>query len=552
MDDILFERATKLLMLNRDAGWWNRQTKYPGGFLEQKRRMRDEDIRAHLHGRIWIGCRIPQHAATDRIVVDIDCEAPESITDRDERYWRIREFFGKYRVPLVWSTPSGLGLRVAYRIPQTTLSDLATKESSGLLPDALRAAGLAPAPGVIECYPASWRCDRQLFGMRMPIRDPDTLEVVPGADLNDRYSEARLRRAVEIAEEWHADVDHGLIRHLRALPSYAVPDDTAPEGLEPEINPSHGLSPPPAIIRLVREGLNCPHSRYRSEFMIGRAMWLWPELFGDLGLPVTPDREDVALCLAEWLAARANGYSQEWAESLRRGLAGAKRWWVERYLRRSTTDGLAPVDRMRRAAAAVSPDLWPTVHLTPAERRELLRIARRARWSGRLRDGADLYRFEVWVSTLLRVAKGQVRRGGASGDRDSCTAQIAAAWMEHWPWGKRYTEFRQILVDQGFLRIVRNYQKGPAADVPGHATTYKFPQFDWCRRRDLTMPPEVVRERIASLRVHDREVSIDEAYHALHVADEGLDAKRIYGRRSAERIAMYLRALRPPSILAGF
>lgn len=552
MGEWLFRRAIKLLVLTRASGWWNRQWRYPGRFLQQKREMKDCDVRAHLLGRSWIGSRVPSDGLIDRVVVDIDCKCDEDLSSRNQRYRLLRELFASAAAPLVWSTPSGHGIRVAYRIPATPLTELATGQNEGRLPAVLRAGGLDPALGSVEFYPGYWRCDRQPFGRRMPLLDPETLDLLQGAEIGDTFCEAKLDRAVEIAESWHARDDERFLLELHSLPQYDAPSDAGPAGPEPELPVGHNLLPPADTVRLIKDGLERPHSRYQSEFLIGRAMWLWPELFLDLGLPPQPDREDVAHCLAEWLAERTSGRSVEWQESLRHGLEGAKQWWTEQYLRRNATDGLAPVDRMRRAAVAGRPELWPTVHLTPAERQELLRIGRRAVWSGRLNAGIGLYKFEIWASACLRVAKKQYRRGGESGDRAAATAQIHSEWMRGWPFGGRYVQYKGILENAGFMRVVQEHWRNPVWDLPGRATTYQLNQPEWIRRGDLPMPPDVVEERIAPLRIQDRDVSLDGAYHALHIADSSVDPQRLYGSPMAKRITRYLHVLRPPSPLAGF
>src|SRR5690606_19653121 len=139
-----------------------------------------------------------------------------------------------------------------------------------------------------------------------------------------------LLRMIELVEAWHEAVDHGLLGHLRdTRPGSGSADaDTdssedpveeatnckhvvrsgagAVAGAPARLNLAHGTEPSPALARLIDHGLERPSSRYDAEFLVGQAMWLWPDRFADLGLLTPPTRKDVARCLAEWLATRSN------------------------------------------------------------------------------------------------------------------------------------------------------------------------------------------------------------------------------------------------------
>ena len=290
MRDIVIERAINLMLLNHEPGCWNLQSDYGGAFPAVKRRLGEADILKHLRGSAWIACRLPTTGMTDRIVIDLDCRDALDVPRRDERYWRIRELLGRHRSVLVWSTPSGYGMRVAYRIPPTPFDDLASSAGDGILADAFRAAGIDLRSGEVELFPAPWRSDRQLFGSRMPLLNPETLRPFAEADISDRFDEGALVGALDIAEAWHGDVQSSLLTTFRSLPRAprrSVTTTVVPASpLQPEL--SH--APNPDVVRLVRDGLTVPHSRYASEWIVGRAMWLWPCLFADLGRHVSPVR----------------------------------------------------------------------------------------------------------------------------------------------------------------------------------------------------------------------------------------------------------------------
>jgi hypothetical protein len=548
VDQDLFRRAKRLMVLNGEPGRWNEQAEYPGAFYERKHPMTDEHIRAHLRGERWLGSRLPSDRMSDRVVFDIDAKTPDDVPRRNLVYQELRDFIGRERGVLVWQTPSGHGLRAAYRIPPTSMRELAAAESVGLLPDALRAAGLDPSLGTLEIYPAAHRCDRQLFGRMMPLLDADSLEPIPGADLGDEYSEAKLRHAVALVEDWHQQEDEELVGALASQPRLPVPVDVAPAGPEPELIRSRHLSPGAETVQLATGGLTEFRSRYRTEFRVGRDMWLWPELFADLGVPADPTREEVARGLATWLAERSNGMSRDWRTRLEQyGREGAIEWWTAHYLRLNDTDDLAPVDRMRRAALALNPDAWPTVHLTPDEHRRILEISNWARWSSLL-DGKGQYRFEAWACACLRTVKRQIRRERWPATRlPHAQVEIKAEWMAGWPYGKTYAHFRDILESRGMF-VRKHTYRAPQGGVPGRAITYEAPQPEWIRRGELPMSVEEVEEAIEPIRIHGRAATVDEAYHALYLADRTIDLKDRYGASTAKAIQKLQQALRPPPV----
>lgn len=544
----LVERAKRLMLLSPDSGRWNVQEQYGKPFYERRRRMTDADVRAHLHGTSWIGSRLPVDGYTDRIVFDIDAKYAEGCGQRDLVYRSVRDYIGRARRVLAWQTPSGLGLRLACRIPSIQMSELAKSDTQGLLPEALSGAGLEPRLGTLEIYPAAHRCDRQILGRRMPLIDPETLKPIVGADLGDAFDEQKLRRAIELVEEWHEEPDDDLVEHIRMKPRLSLPADAARGGPEPVLRRERAPRPGQEDRRLAQYGLWERNSRYVKEFQVGRNMWLWPHLFTDLGLPPDPTREDVAACLAVWLCERSNDMSADWNATLRRlGRETGIDHWKQTYLRLNQNDNRAPVDRMRLAAISVDPGMFPTVHLAPSEHDAILSISDHARRSRKL-NTMEMYRFEVWACSLLRVAKRQIRREPwAATKRARVRAEIKAEWMAGWPWGKRYAYYRSIIAEAGLLKQVAQY-RAPKPGVPGRAITYEFDQPDWIRRRDLPSTVDLVEDVVENFRISNRQATVDDAYHALHAAERGIDLVRRYGRETAKIPRNLLRVLRPPLI----
>jgi hypothetical protein len=123
--------------------------------------------------------------------------------------------------------------------------------------------------------------------------------------------------------------------------------------------------------------------------------------------------------------------------------------------------------------------------------------------------------------------------------------ELKAEWMQGWPYGKRYTKYRDILERAGILVQKIGY-RAPRPDVPGRAITYELPQPQWIRRGELVMSVEQVEEAIRPIRHYAREATVEEAYHALYLADRGIDPVRRYGRDTATIVRRLQQALRPP------
>lgn len=548
MHDI-YDRAKCLMLLNYKRGKWGRQFPDGGGWkCCTWRGMRLADIEAHLAGRCWIACCVPPDEMTDRLVFDVDCKAGPPLDDRDDRYHWLRDFLDIQRTPLVWATPSRWGLRVAYRIPRTRLAELRAGDKKGLIPEVLQAAGFPLGKGSLELFPSNV-LDRQLLGRSMPILDPETLEPIIGRH-GEPYSAGELREAVDWIEGWHAHEDRTLLDHLRTLPrarrspaSIGRSRTPRSERIPAEKRAIPAVAQSPMILML--DGLQAPSSRFTAEFLVGQSIWRWPDLF-DLG--DQPSRKAVAEALANWLSLFHNDRSQEWTESVHRlGLLDAWSAWTARYLQRGA-DGLAPVDRMRRAAACPRQVVWSVAEVSVGERRLIAKAANRAR--GEFACASDRYKFEVWSAAMICAAKRQIRRGGRSGDASISAAHLAVEWMREWPYGANYRRYREILIRHGVVSVVKRHRWPPVDDRPPMASVYQIQDLEWVARSDLAISTQRVDARIQGLKAGGRPLSRVEAYHALHADAHGVDLAHRYGRRVAARMRDLLGRLRRRSVLA--
>ena len=228
----LVDRYRKVVPLNTQAGNWNLQREHGGNFSYQDWELTTEDLQRALSHEFWLGSRAHPEPWNDRLSFDIDCKDRALRADRNEPYWLLRRRFGIERVPLVYGTPSGLGLRVVYRIPQTPREELISGLHTGLVADVLRGAGLVVKSGVIEIFPQEQQAGRLMLCRRMPLLDPRTLRPLPDANVGDEFDEATFVRALERVEAWHARPCDDLVPHLRTLrraPDVRLIDHTQPD-----------------------------------------------------------------------------------------------------------------------------------------------------------------------------------------------------------------------------------------------------------------------------------------------------------------------------------
>ena len=563
----IHQRALRLMMINPQGGSWGLQPQ-GGTWRTVRRQLGDQDIRRHLEGDHWIGCRLPESGLTDRIILDLDCKVAtaESVAARDRLCHKILRLFGPDRPPLVWATPSGRGIRVAWWIPEIPSVDLRQGDDTGLIADVLRGAGIdVGLRGEVEVFPAPNRLDRQPLGRSMSILDPESLERVVMVEGGRPYTDDELTRAVEWMERRSAQVYPDLVSHLRSLPAEAKdaaascrrpPKRDQPQRKSPQpriraekvaSGRGKGASGGPLVIAL--HGLQRDGTRYYWEFRIGARIWAWPTAFG---LRSDPSRDDVAWRLVQWLADYNNGHSAEWAASLHAGRASAMQTWKQRYLRRGP-DGRAPVDRMRDAAGTLRAMAPGSPHLSRGEYRAVHRVATRS--AGSLRGAIDRYRFEVWASGAIRIAKRQILRGGLSGDTETMTAQLKAEWLEGLPYGSSLQRYRRLLEEHDLLTTIAGHVWAPDAAAGSVATIYQLGELGsgsgqrWVGVDHQAIRPGVLAKRLAGETVYGRQVTDIEAYHALDACARGRSLSRIYGRGAASTIERIHRAATRRSVL---
>ena len=526
-------------------------------------------MKAVLEGRRWIATYAPDHGRIDRVEFDLDCEGSGvDVVERDHRYWRLRDIFGRERKPLVVRTPSTSGLRVIYRIPDSRLEDLIEGLECGLVTDVLRAAGLRVKRGEIEVFPQRRQCNRLPVGRQMAILDPETLEAYGDAVSDDRLTLETAWGFLKYLEEWHSQPVEDLVGHLRGLPRRQLQSSQSPSGsrVRSRSHPNHpperqsGTSIDPALRKLIANGLPGPSTRYSTEFKVGMAMWIEPELFSAFGLPSNPTREDVATSLPRWLAEKHNGCSQEWAESLRgRNPAEVLDLWKRRYLTPGSGCGEAPVDRMRRAAlgAQAQHDELDLDLPHPLDIQDIREIAAEL-----FPPGPNRYHFEVWTCCLLVASKSVVRYRRRNGQVESrpedpgyVTVEISADWMEGWPWGageidgrRAYLVFRDGLIAKGWLAPIRQAIRPVQglSEQPGTATIYRVRAPRVTTVKDLQLPRELLHGRIRDFRIRGRQLTEVEAYHALEVEAARVHVRRTYGEPTASHVARLLNRLRNP------
>lgn len=565
----LVQRVARVAQLNGAPGTWNRQRRYGGPFTYERRDLQTADIIAALQHRCWLGSRAPVDgdgtSVTDRIALDLDCKAADGLPMRDARYRAIRRLFGAARVPLVYQTPSGWGLRVVYRIGRVPLAAVITGPRTGLVADVLRGAGLPVDQGEIEIFPQVGQADRLMLGRGMPVLDPETLRPMGDSPIGDTFCEAALRWALHHVEAWYDRPCEGLLADLARLPGVphvaigtgdrlgASDHDLADDGTALLfVRRRSGLEVTATLDRLVRRGLDAPGTRYRSEFLAGVALALAPLAYPEFGLCRHPTHRELAEAIASWLSMRHNGCSTEWTRSCRRRTPeAAVAWWARRYLQRNRTTGDHMIERIARVAGILDPGSRRVLQLTDAERWRLHAIAER-----QYPAGARRYRFEVWACRWLRAIKEVISYHEDAGRqlstirRQSGTVvflQLSAAWMQAWPYGKgdgaertSYVEYVKVLEREGLMRWAAPYVSptlrapGDPEAVQGRATTYRviMPE-SGVELRELGVSPwELQQALVSEAGPYGRPWTLDEAYHALWAVRAGVRLSHQYGRKT--------------------
>ena len=565
-DDALIERYRKVVVINIQPKQWCLQ-RGKGTFYYQDKTLLTHHLRDMLMHTHSLASRAPEIPIIDRISMDLDCKEKVNLARRTDAYFRLRQVFGPERRPLVYGTPSGSGLRVVYRIPETPLHDIITGPKIGLIADVLRAADLSPREGFIEIFPQRLQPERLPLGRRMPILDPDTLKPLRHANIGDTYCLRMLLGGLEEMERWHAHPDPDLLEHLRSLPQRPLDTDGAEGGARVHLvfDPAARKAvPKPALEALVANGLPGPGSRFAAEWQVGLAFVSDPAQYANYGLTVHSTEEDIARAIARWLSVRHNGRSKEWELSARRqgSGGGAIQEWTERYLTPSPA-GDHMITRLKRAVMALDPTTDRIIQLNARERAWLLQVAKKHYPAGALR-----YRFEVWLFCWLRAVKSCLLY---SSTRDGTVipmrrgthvrVQMSALWMQAWPYGKgrngetgktRYVEYRHILESRGIMTWAEGYvnprlwHSQLEEHYRGIATRYsvKVPDLN-TTTEDVPVAPWILRAAIDQISgPHKRRLTLDEAYHALEVTAGGTDLTKRYSAHVGKEITRLAEAIR--------
>ena len=497
------------------------------GFIAQPTELRDEDLEAHVRGDFAIATRHPT-GTTEHLIFDLDAkDGRRTVEERDETYRLLRAALPG--TPFVMQSP-GRGLHVYYRtesIPVDVLQRLAA--------EACEAAGLPPAPGILEIFPRTNACFRVPFGAGTVILDPGTLVPIAGADLRQGGLVA-VRNALHLYSEWVQECGRGLVEHLREL---AATNRSSVEsggfGMVPssiardlELIASAIAVPGPPI-----SGLTRSHSRYMEEWRIGVMMWRFPAMFAQLGLPASPSRTDIARGLVAWLELGADGFSAEWAASLARGTASARAKWMKRYLKVGG-DGLAPVDRMLRAALTVR------AFVTGNELRAISAMSHTA-----FGCGIERYRFEVWWTALLLHIKQYIV--GAEGELNLC-----ASLMRSLPFGKQYRRYLDVLEARGRVKFKREYLATRYGHREPRARGYRVHGID--TRTDLRpLDLRLLEDRLRGHVHRGRSIAVAEAVHAVRTSELFKDdLRRRYGPEGARHVRRIAGLVSGSSSLSGF
>ena len=561
VNDELLERYLAVIQLNPSPGAWAKQTEYKRGWITiNKEPCTTSNIKEMLEHRYWIASRAPADGFTDRIAFDLDAKDASDMDNLFARYAVIRELFGYDRLPLVYHTPSGCGVRIVYRIPRTPLSELVVGARAGLLADVLRGADLPVRAGKIEVFPQVRMPERLPLGRAMPLLDPDDLSKLSWAAIGDSFDRDLLRQAIEEMEAWHAVPNAGLIDHLRGLPRVAVDAPNATALASTKGRPrKHTLEPPASLKRLALEGLTEKGSRYAAEWNVGSAFVRWPLAFPEYGLGTSPSDLEIADALSHWVADRSNGLSREWADAVKGASSREEAIdkWRDRYLRRGP-DGRSMIARLRMAAMLADPGLMPVAEVSDEEAGEILEWAEE-----NFEPSAIRYRFEIWTWSAFRWLKAKCLKDARLGtlplnraaedDQPFVDYDLPARTMERWPFGggrsrktqrPRYVEYSRILQKIGWMRWKsgyynpRRFNRRLPDDIKGKAKTFTFPLPSLTlRAKDLWVSQGTIDEIIRQVEPRmDEPISRAEAYHALYVAANVPNLLQRYKRATADRL----------------
>jgi hypothetical protein len=559
----ILDRYCRVVLLNRAPLGWSQQRpeqyaikRFP---RNKHRELTDRSLALMLWHHFWLGSLAPPNEMTDRIVIDLDAKGADAVAARTVRYEMIRVLFGVDNRPLVYGTPSGKGLRVAFRIPEIPLATVWTGQNAGFLPEVLRAAGLSTSDGEVELYPQTGRPDRLPLGRRMPILDPDTLAPLPHAAIGDTFSLDALLGGLEEMERWHAEPIDGLLEHLSSLPRLeAEPPATSSQRVATRRSCGTALPPPVDAALLLEQGLTGSSQRKKAEWKLGLAIVRDPTMHG---LSDSPADEEVAERVARWLAEKNNGCSDDWnrqLETQKGNVEATVQEFIREYLA-PNSDGFHFIDRLWSAATKDDPSWRRVLGVKDSEARSILHVAERSYPAGVLR-----YRFECWLFAWLRECKRLAyrnRRNGTyrttqvetrRGTETAVILEISRGRMKNtWPFGSgenqdgtaRYVEFREVLYSRHLLFYHEPHRtKGFKGAERNIATRYAVPErivSTKVRLRDLPADPRDLIRALNGPAFEGKAVTLAEAMHALFImktlpiAKERADR---YKRASAKKI----------------
>ena len=560
MDSEMLVRYYRTWDLNLEAGSWFRQFIHKEAFDQPSWFAQPDDIENMLAGRYWIACYAPPSQRVRWLRFDLDCAAEAEVQDLLARYRALRALMGRHREPVVWQTPSGRGLRVAYAIPETSLPRLCYGNNFGLIPNVLRAAGLEPKAGRIEVFPQRKQADRLPLGRNMPLLDPETL--VPLFGPLKTFDPEVLDKSLRVLEEALAEPFGDLLPELGLKPIIELVtvrdrSERTP-GLESLfVRESDGrVAMGERLDRLIEEGLPARSTRYESEFLVAMAMHLDPDRFARYGVRAPTDDVRIARAVAAWLAEKHNHRSKEWLREMRSGTPrAAEAAFVRRYLNQNRDSGEHMIDRAQRAAANIDPLSVHVRQLSRAERELVLALSER-----RYRPGAQRYRCEVWLASFIRSVKENMhyrrkkereRFTMGAGGEERVEVEILAEWLENSPYGSgecsetgrtRYLDYLQILIDDGRVAMVRDYSHHPDPRM-SRARTYHVRTPDAAVLRDLVYggapyAPWIMKRILPRITIDGNRgtAELDDVYHDLYLATAGINLPARYGRHSAGKI----------------
>lgn len=551
--------------LNR--GYWCKQTQYrPRLFEGPFFRGGPDRIADMLAGKYWIVHAPPSNHPTRWLRFDLDAAADShGLAQRDQRYEKLRQVMGLQHRPVVWGTPSGCGIRVAYPIAPTPVVELLQSQEHGLVPEVLRTAGMEPELGQIEIFPRPRCGDRLPLGRRMPFLDPETLHPLPGFDWRDEAppSQTTIERGLTVLERAVSNPCRTLITDLRArdrkrkqIPASSPDDSDAAKASRIQRPSKNPVILEPAD-KIFKSGLTRPSSRDKTEYVMAVFAHEYPERFQPYGLTDPRDPTQVARALVEWLARNHNGWSHEWNQEARRGESAAKEAFLDRYLK-PNQEGITFIDRARRKASGFDPLAIPTLHMARVDRERLLTVVEKA-----IHNGAQRWKAEVWSSAFgwqYNAYRWSVRHNGGNSRPPSDGQEMAAERMEQLPYGQgrskatgqeRYVMYRSMLEAAGWVTVVRDHLNVPG-DGTGRARAYRLQGLTRSTHQDLVFDGVHYRPKDVKAVLHEvppppnrDAATLHDVYHDLFlVSRPDLHLGSRYGRRTAQRVRSRADAVR--------